>query len=57
MASVISGAQGKSGSAAVKGITPSGTDAHRRLNARVLRRGRLIELLENIICSFVPMDT
>jgi hypothetical protein len=34
MAAAISGADLKSGSAAVNGMTPSATDAHRKLKAR-----------------------
>ena len=40
MASVTGGGQGKSGSAAVRGMTPGGTVAQRRLWARFLRVGR-----------------
>src|SRR5580693_9431429 len=40
MASVTGAGQGKSGSAAVRGMTPGGTVAQRRLWARFLRVGR-----------------
>jgi hypothetical protein len=48
MASLIAGAMGKSGSAAVSGITSAGTDAQRRLKARDWSRGMSIAWFSNM---------
>jgi len=48
MASVMSGEQGKSGSAAVSGITPSSTVAQRRLKARDVNASKFMEWCSNI---------
>jgi hypothetical protein len=48
IASEISGAHGKSGSAAVNGITPSDKVAHLKLKARFFKISKLTESFLNI---------
>ena len=51
MASDISVATGKSGSAEVKGMTSFSTAAHRRLKARCFNRSKFTDELENMVVS------